>query len=196
MEGKGQKDSFCDFCSLQFGKKSIYDIHMSYLHGQTNNKEKEENSFQSANLSSEVQREDIDCLNEDIICLNDVRKTTVVDKQGLDDIGLKFRVKEENEFVKNDTKKTTIFDEQDLDEIIADVKYENEFENSNSDKTKVTEDLDSEIHQDNAKSYSEIRSSDDEHCLIESTIKEEYNFIVSTSDRSRVSKVHEIIEVL
>lgn len=169
---------------------------MSVIHGQTNNKQKEEVSFQSANLCSEVQREGIECLNEDIECLNDVRKTTVVDEQGLDDIGLNFRVKEENKFVKNDTKKTTIFDEQDLDEIVADVKYENEFENSNSDTTKVTEDLDSETHQENAKSYSEIKeSSDDEHCLIESTIKEEYNFIVSTSNKSRVSKVYEIVEV-
>ena len=193
MDRKGQKDSFCDLCSLQFGKKFIYDIHMSVIHGQTNNKQKEE---QSPNLSSEVQKEGFECLNEDIECLNDVRKTTVVDELGLDDIGLKFRVKEENKFVKDDNKKTTIFDEQDLDEIVADVKYENEFENSNSDKTKVTEDLDSEIHQKNARSYSEIReSSNDEHCLIESTIKEEYNFIVSTSDKSRVSKVYEIVEV-
>ena len=33
MENVKLKDLFCNLCALQFHKKSIYDIHMSFLHG-------------------------------------------------------------------------------------------------------------------------------------------------------------------
>ena len=54
------KDFFCVVCSLQFDKKAVYDIHMSFVHkiaivakeknenmGQDNNSENDQNSYNS-----------------------------------------------------------------------------------------------------------------------------------------------------
>ena len=37
-----QKDNFCELCSLQFGNKSVFDIHLSFVHGKNITKIKEE----------------------------------------------------------------------------------------------------------------------------------------------------------
>ena len=38
-----EKDNFCTRCSLQFGNKVVYDMHMFLLHKEAKNKEKVEN---------------------------------------------------------------------------------------------------------------------------------------------------------
>ena len=38
-----QKDNFCTRCSLQFGNKVLYEMHLSLLHKEAKNKEKVEN---------------------------------------------------------------------------------------------------------------------------------------------------------
>ena len=41
-----QKELFCEVCKLQFDKKSVYDIHLSFVHGQKKPNIKSENDEQ------------------------------------------------------------------------------------------------------------------------------------------------------
>ena len=44
-----QKELFCEVCKLQFDKKSVYDIHLSFVHGQKKPNIKSENDIKQEN---------------------------------------------------------------------------------------------------------------------------------------------------
>ena len=51
------KDLFCTQCSLQFGKKYVFDLHLSLVHGKVLEIKKEANNFKE-NFSESKQDQD------------------------------------------------------------------------------------------------------------------------------------------
>ena len=51
MENIVLKDSFCELCKLQFGKKTVYDMHQSLVHEKAQDIKEEEPKMYRTTLS-------------------------------------------------------------------------------------------------------------------------------------------------
>ena len=58
MEVKMSNNLYCEMCLLQFDKKIVYDIHMSFVH------KKEQSELMKALIKKETEGQDIDCSNK------------------------------------------------------------------------------------------------------------------------------------
>ena len=58
MELNMSNNLYCEMCSIQFGKKIVYDTHMSFVH------KKEQSELMKALIKKETEGQDIDCSNK------------------------------------------------------------------------------------------------------------------------------------